>query len=349
MTVSADFLKGFHALRSLRLEGLATLSRRAQHRSFQAGQVLYGPGDGSRLAWFIVQGQVELDGLDGEAPRRLTGGTPAAARPLGLESPRRGCLRALSDGSGVSVDADLLDITLSWDQAAAVEVGEYDPLDAASDDWMLRLLQQRSMRELPPAQLQALLLAMRPLQAEAGTRLIEQGDPGDAFYVIERGECTVYRDAADAPGDGGGARLLARFGAGDCFGEEALIAGSPRNASVIATRDSRLRRLDKPQFLRLLEAPLARRLSAGQAVARLASGRAVWLDLRQGAETRLADGATIVLPPHRLRSELGQLDRRLDYVCVCENGHRSRLANFLLRQRGFESYVLDGGIDALPR
>ena len=64
-----------------------------------------------------------------------------------------------------------------------------------------------------------------------GTRLIEQGSRGTAFYVICAGRVRVVRESPE------GARELAVLGEGAFFGEMALLSGAPRSASAVAAAD----------------------------------------------------------------------------------------------------------------
>jgi hypothetical protein len=66
---------------------------------------------------------------------------------------------------------------------------------------------------------------------ESGDRIIQQGDPGDSFYVICEGRVSVLRE------DDGLAHPVAALEAGEFFGEVALLAGGPRTASVYALTD----------------------------------------------------------------------------------------------------------------
>lgn len=66
---------------------------------------------------------------------------------------------------------------------------------------------------------------------EAGDRIVQQGDPGDSFYVICEGRVSVLRE------DDGLAHPVAALEAGEFFGEVALLAGGPRTASVYALTD----------------------------------------------------------------------------------------------------------------
>ena len=66
---------------------------------------------------------------------------------------------------------------------------------------------------------------------EAGDRIIQQGEPGDSFYVICEGRASVLRE------DDGLAHPVAALEAGEFFGEVALLAGGPRTASVYSLTD----------------------------------------------------------------------------------------------------------------
>lgn len=60
-----------------------------------------------------------------------------------------------------------------------------------------------------------------------GETVIREGSGGAAFFVVERGEATVFVDGQER----------GALGAGDWFGEVALIDEGPRSATVVATTD----------------------------------------------------------------------------------------------------------------
>jgi len=66
---------------------------------------------------------------------------------------------------------------------------------------------------------------------ERGAYIVEQGDEGDAFYIIVGGEVEVLREEND---ERGGMSLLATLGPGEYFGERALIKQQLRYANVVA-------------------------------------------------------------------------------------------------------------------
>ncbi len=347
VTVQAELLRNFSSLRLLRAEALVQLARQAQLVRYEPRSLLFELGERTNHALFLVQGTVQLEDAGGKPVRRLQATRSQVNDGLELDSPHRHTARCLTEASCIRVDSALLEITMSWDQtssAASVELQELGR-QTSGDDWMMRLLQTRRIGELPAEHLQALFLAMQVVEVPERTRLIAEGDAGDYFYVIDEGECSVLRERPGAK-----PLLIARFGRGECFGEEALISGEPRNATVVASKSSRLRRLDRASFLKLLNEPMTRSLDFESARQRVAGGKARWLDVRPNgdpARARMPD--SIDVPAHWLRSRSTQLDPALQYICVCDNGLRSRVATFLLQQRGFEAYGLVGGLQSLGR
>jgi len=80
-----------------------------------------------------------------------------------------------------------------------------------------------------------------------GATIIREGDPGEAFFILESGEAEVYkRESEDS--------VLKKYGKGDYFGELALLDDKPRAASVVAGKKGEVKvaYLGKQGFQRLL-------------------------------------------------------------------------------------------------
>lgn len=84
--------------------------------------------------------------------------------------------------------------------------------------------------------------AMFPVAATPGEVIIQQGDDGDNFYVIDQGEVEVFVDG----------NMVIVIGEGGSFGELALIYGTPRAATVKAKSDVKLWGLDRDSYRRIL-------------------------------------------------------------------------------------------------
>ncbi|KAH8086715.1 cAMP-dependent protein kinase [Aureococcus anophagefferens] len=82
------------------------------------------------------------------------------------------------------------------------------------------------------------MLAMDKMSVRAGQDLIRQGEPGNAFYVIEKGEFDIVID---------GCRVTT-FRRGGSFGEVALIREQPRAATVTAITSAVCWRLERSLF-----------------------------------------------------------------------------------------------------
>merc|ERR550534_1272974 len=75
-----------------------------------------------------------------------------------------------------------------------------------------------------------------------GEIIIQQGDEGDNFYIIDQGEVEIYV---------GGEKVLS-IGEGGSFGELALIYGTPRAATVKAITDMKLWGLARDSYRKIL-------------------------------------------------------------------------------------------------
>ncbi len=97
---------------------------------------------------------------------------------------------------------------------------------------------------LRPPELEEIARRLVPRLYRRGQVVFHQGDPGGCLYIIERGSVKV-----SLLSETGEEALLAIMGAGDFFGELALIDGQPRSATVIALADTRACTLDHQSFL----------------------------------------------------------------------------------------------------
>ena len=82
-----------------------------------------------------------------------------------------------------------------------------------------------------------------------GTNLFNEGDPGDKLYIIIEGEINISIESKQ-----GGEIILATIGAGDYFGEMALLTDSKRSATAKAIVTCICASLSKEDFLALVQA-----------------------------------------------------------------------------------------------
>ncbi len=338
---SVQLLKNFAPLDGLKRENLAALAKKVGIRTLTAGRFLFKEGDTDKRTVWLVGGMVEL--REGERTiGMIRGGTAEARNALSPALPRRVSARAVDEISYLAIDSDLLDVMITWDQTGTYEVEELQAqlANGASDDWMTTLLQTKSFHRIPPANIQAIFLRMQRVPYRTGEVVIKQGDEGDYFYVIVNGKCTVTRET---PLNKEGIKL-AELGTGDTFGEEALIAEAKRNATVTMATDGVLMRLAKNDFRELMNEPLLQWVSYEQARDIVNRG-GKWLDVRLPSEHQnLNIDGSLNIPLYFIRLKLSTLDRNTPYVAFCDTGRRSSAAAYILVERGFDAYVLKGGL-----
>jgi CRP-like cAMP-binding protein len=339
-----SLLRTFSPLDGLKPENLYSLARKTVLKELTAGRMLFKEGDTDKRTYYLVSGVVELI-HEGRTVMMIRSGAPEARNPIAPGLPRRYSARVLSERiEYLSIDSDMLDVMLTWDQTGSYEVNELKQHEesSSSDDWMTTLLQTKALHRIPPANIQAIFMRMQRADYKAGEAVIKQGDEGDYFYVIVKGKCVVVRET---PLNKEGIRL-AELNMGDTFGEEALISDARRNANVTMLTDGTLMRLGKEDFRKLLNEPLLERVDLERARAIVARG-GKWLDVRLPSEFENfhMEGA-INLPLYFIRLKLKSLDRNVHYVVCCDTGRRSSAAAYILSERGFHASVLLGGMPA---
>lgn len=339
-----DLLRTFSPLDGLKKENLAALSRKATLKELGSGRTLFRHGENDKRTYYLVRGEIELRTAE-KVVAVIRAGTPDARNPLAPGVPRRFTAQATSDIEFLSIDSDLLDVLLTWDQTGKYEVEELNrDSPSASTDWMTTLLQTKAFYRIPPSNLQAIFMRMTRTNTRAGEIVIKQGDEGDYFYVITAGRCSVTRET---PLNREGIRL-AELGPGDTFGEEALISQSKRNATIAMLTDGSLMRLNKQDFNTLLNEPMLTEIGYSDAVELVGAGGARWLDVRLPSEFEAGHQPDAInVPLYFLRLKLKQLDTGTRYVVVCDTGRRSSAGAFILNERGYDAMVLKGGLTAV--
>jgi rhodanese-related sulfurtransferase len=306
-----------------------------------AGRMLFKEGDTDKRTIWLVGGMLEIREAD-RTIAMIRGGTPDARNPLYPKTPRTVTARAVDEIRYLSIDSELLDVMITWDQTGTYEVSELQSqLEGTDgDDWMTTLLQTKAFHRIPPANIQAIFMRLERVPCKAAEVVIKQGDEGDFFYVIVSGKCIVTRET---PLNRDGIKL-AELGVGDTFGEEALIAEAKRNATVTMLTDGVLMRLNKQDFRALMNEPLLQWVSNDQAREIIAKGGR-WLDVRLPSEHQnLSIDGSLNIPLYFIRLKLSALDRNIPYVVYCDTGRRSSAAAYILVERGFDAYVLTGGL-----
>ncbi|MFQ5610079.1 MAG: cyclic nucleotide-binding domain-containing protein, partial [Woeseiaceae bacterium] len=319
--ISTELLKRFSPLDGLKRDNLAALARKVQVRELSPGQVLFKEGDTEKRTIYVVSGTLELQD-SGKTVGTVEGGSDFARNPVAPVFPRRVSAKARDRVQFISIDADLLDVMLTWDQTGTYEVSEFSAEtddEGGTEDWMTMLLQTKAFHKIPPANIQAIFMRMQQINYRAGDVILKQGAEGDYFYVLTRGSALVTRET---PLSKDGIKL-AELAVGDTFGEEALISDAKRNATVTMQQDGAVMRLGKEDFKKLLNEPMLDWVDSAQANQIIGDG-GQWLDVRLPSEfeNQHLDGA-INIPLYFIRLKINTLDQSRKYVVCCDTGRRS--------------------------
>ncbi|PKO51684.1 MAG: cyclic nucleotide-binding protein [Betaproteobacteria bacterium HGW-Betaproteobacteria-2] len=303
---------------------------------------------------YLLKGDLGLRFVDG-SKKILRGATDAASHPVNNGKAQLLDSIALTDIEILRIDADLLDIMITWDQlsgedsAATKPQGIISAPKRAAGEWMrdtsafgAKKLHSGVFSQLPSANIEEMFNRLTPLPVKAGQVIITQGAEGDYYYLIEQGTAVVSRmDVATQH-----SAVLAELGSGDAFGEEALVSDNKRNATVTMKTDGLLLRLNKQDFIELLKAPLINQVDM-QAAQQMVGDGAVWLDVRFPSEYAYDHLPEAVSAPlNEIRRHAETMDKKTPYIVYCQTGRRASAAAFILVGMGFKVFVLEGGIRA---
>lgn len=145
-----------------------------------------------------------------------------------------------------------------WTQALAMHyLGRGDEVfmpghrpDPSEDTEMMPLVEKvmilkgsEFFRNFPGSELAGIAALSKVVHIEEGEVIFEQGEDGDAFYMVVRGAVVISR----------GATKLATLGPREGFGEMAILDKESRSATATAAEPSTLLSLDRDSFDRVIE------------------------------------------------------------------------------------------------
>ncbi len=314
----------------------------------EAGDVVFPPDEPITHYLVIVDGELgcerQYTNADGqqEFRRRVLKGCEAEGEIAVLTTAGRGCTAsALTPLRYMLIEGDLIDVFLGWNQQVSRAIVNDPELTHRA-----KLVKQVNVfHQLPLENIQAAFKRMSTIEVGAGNTVVNEGDSGDCYYVIETGTAEVWR--TDPFTDE--TKLVAEFGPGDAFGEEALLQNALRNATVKMTSPGSLLVLQKSDFDELVQPKFLQEVEADVARDMVDQGKAKWLDCRyemEYEESRIPNAPLI--PLDRIRENTHKLDSDSTYIVYCRSGRRSKAGAFLLRERNIKALSMIGGIANWP-
>jgi len=147
-----------------------------------------------------------------------------------------GHFSAVADIMGIRISGPLA--WLLWRAIYLMKMPGFSQKVRIALDWLVAIL-------FPPDLVQLKMLRGSDIKRqhfEPGDVVFNQGDFGDSVYVIEKGTCEVLREKDGAQ------QHLADLGAGDYFGEMAVLADVSRNATIRAVSAMEVLLIPKDDF-----------------------------------------------------------------------------------------------------
>ncbi|MGE0630062.1 MAG: cyclic nucleotide-binding domain-containing protein [Hyphomicrobiaceae bacterium] len=288
--------------------------------------------------------------LEGGIEMRSREGRLLAAINADASAGEPGVLHAIQPGARLTmtrptqalvVDGTVLDNILS-------QMHQADSLSSLADtiaDRVAVLIHAQPFAQMTLDQICRCAEAMTRRSAAAGEDVIRYAGHGDYFYVIEDGEAEVWRPDART----GDLIKVATLQKGASFGEEALLRGGLRNATIRMATPGSLLCLSVADFDRLIADHFVQDVAPEVAQSLLTRRQADLVDCRYDDEYavwRIPNAR--LMPLDRLRTDAAQLDKSRQVIVYCRSGRRSRAAAFILRQEGFTAMFLAGGIANWP-
>jgi CRP-like cAMP-binding protein len=340
MTIESADLAKLYPLDSLRPETRDQLAGEAAVNEYLNGEELFRAGDVDADTFYVLEGVVEGSYPDGRS-KRFDAASLQGRYAVGDSQPRRFTAKVVSPSARVlRLDRRYTEKVIAWDQLSRSENFKHFDATPEGNRWVFRLLQSRAFHKLPTGNIERMFQTFEEVAVRAGEVVIREGDSGDYFYVIKEGAAAVSKivDGAET--------VVAYLVRGDCFGEDALLSSSPRNATVKMMQDGQLMRLGRKAFEEVLKPPVVEWLGPGQASI-LARQGAVVVDVRLPAEhAQRAIKDSLNIPLSVLREEASErFDRRQKFIVYCNTGERSAAAAFILTRLGYANvYALQGGL-----
>lgn len=341
-TATADALNHLYPLDTLRPETREQLASEAAFSDYTRGEVLFRNGDLDDDTLYLLEGDVEASYPDGKT-REFVARSLQGRYPLGDAQPRRFTATVTSARARVArLDRRYMEKVIAWDQIARNATAGDGTAD--SNRWVFRLLQSRAFHKLPTGNIERMFQGFEEVTARAGEVIVREGDAADYFYVIKEGAASVLKHLDDTES------IVAYLVRGDCFGEDALLSNTTRNATVKMVQDGRLMRLARRTFEDVLKPPVVEWLNPAQA-SLLARTGAVVIDVRLPAEfEQRAIRDAINVPLYRLREDaVDRFNADSKLIVYCNTGERSSAAAFILTRLGFDAYALQGGLLGMLR
>ncbi len=245
----ADIFAGFDN------EGIEELVQVADGQRARPRTVIATQGEEATRFYLIESGEIGVY-REGEQVALLMGGGYFGEKALLDSGTYSATYRALSEVKLLFIARNKFDPLLRADTTLASQV-------SAGAETRQLLRKMPLFRTLSPQEVMMVDRRLRPLTVPAGKTIIRQGQHRSDLYIIQAGEVETVRRGVD------GAQVVEKLGPGEHFGEYALFADTPYEATYRTATAVSLLCLDEPTF----DSLVARSRELSHYVEQIGSGR----------------------------------------------------------------------------
>ena len=179
--------------------------------SLKAGQVAYEEGQAAEQFFVLASGKLEML-VNGQVTMIISPGSGFGEIALLHDTPRTATVRAKQDSQMWGLDRGAFhDIVQSINSQQLAENQAF--IDSLS---IFEVLTKREKENL--------LAVLVTTKYPAGSHIVTQGESGDVCFIIKEGTVSCQKDG----------REVRRLDKGEFFGEQALLYGGVRTASVLS-------------------------------------------------------------------------------------------------------------------
>lgn len=343
MELLSSDLKKYNYFSGLSDGALEALSGKIRIVIFSAGCQIVKEGSTGDAFYFVKQGQLEVTKKtkSGEVAKLSVIGSGQGFGETALLtcSVRSSSVTAMTDVELFELSkADFEDVVL---QESAFRSMLYQKAKEHIQFNRIKTLQPFQLLE--PARMYMVMEKMIEKKYASGENIITQGARGDFYYIIRSGRVAVLKKKKGEEEY----KQIVVLGKGDAFGEEALIRDDPRNATCRAVEETTVLALNKEDFDQIVKAAFMENIFPEEIPLETYLDDFIVIDARIPAEYEEEHiyGA-INIPVEVLREKCAEFDKSKQYITYCLNDSRGMVATFLLRNRGFDSRCLRGGVSA---
>ena len=196
------------------------------------------------------------------------------------------------------LERDNMDFLLSWQ----VMRDTYSADDPELTELLSSMRNPKAFVNLPLENVAEAFHRMDAIEVKKGDIVMEQGKPGDYFYIIKQGSVEIWQQGLYDDEQ----QRIAQRDAGEHLGEEALVTGGTRSATVKMITDGILLRLSNDDFQELISKATLEEVDSATAQDLIDAGYKT-LDVRyeeEWEEEHIAD--TVLIPLPELRDRLDE-------------------------------------------